>query len=86
MDSLRGLHAGPPTHRYAQVLRVSPAWGKVTLTRTPVHLPFCSGTITGSFGEEEMVFEPYPLCLSLPPFLRLGAASVLLSRTFAGLG
>ena len=38
-DSLRGLYAGPPTHRYAQVLRVSPAWGRETFTLIPVHTP-----------------------------------------------
>lgn len=40
-ESLRGLHAGPPTHRYAQVFRVSPAWGRgETLTFTPVYTRF----------------------------------------------
>lgn len=39
-ESLRGLHAGPPTHRYAQVFRVSPAWGRETLTFAPVYTPF----------------------------------------------
>lgn len=68
-ESLRGLHAGPPTHRYAQVFRVSPAWGRGGHSHSLLStLLSCSDTITGSWGKGEVASETYPLGLPCPPF------------------